>query len=1274
MADALDALIANAPPAASPSRTSSRDPLDDIINSAPSAATGMGTPSPISATERWKYLGPPTAAPAPELQARFLQLADKNPTVPGMEKIGGVAPPVPALPVPPEPIETSLQSKPLFTPEETGFATPALNTMGQGLGNAMAGVEAMTRPTLKEKAAGAHQAFGGAMGLATPLMAGAAGRMPLRTAATVGAFAGAQKGTDAGLQALGLAPEYSAVIGDLMGLMAGAAPHRLAAPEMAQLKSTLMHRMADKVASEPQQEFTMTGEPVRAPEPPSKTKTVSPATPNPPSAALRTVPESPETQEVQIQQLQQGIRKVVMFPKDTYPPVDAPTGNIAVTHDKFGNVYWYRTDLIEPGVIHRAAENNELPQILGGPEGLGAPDKSQSMNGPVVVARGPTGTEVQSTATTPEQLPQTIAAHGQVTPPGGSVEVTTPEDVIADRQPGPVSQFIASEEGAFKPQDFLKEPIELHGLRGLMQRALAVRNPVEQQAKLGKYSRQYYVGNRDWWITKVNQQLDTIANLPEVEQRAVSIMREFRRRRGELVQMLANSHPTYKNIDAIKPEIRLAMNPTPEMVRADDLLTHLAAVHLAEAQRLGIFKKSSILPDEYVPHDIIPHYYAKDVDLMSPATGGNMNPNFSHAKARKAWETFVDAVNEGALPRTMNARDAFTVYSKEFATTRATAMWEDWIKGLGFGEWDTAKPERIGPTSAATDLTPFARQSNRFIHQVAVPGPTSTSPPRVVGMKFWVPKFIDKAMEPVTAKDFTQDWPIFKSFQEYQQFVKGVELALSFFHPKALFMMLVSDMRKPSDATTWANLDMNSPKAREWEADGALFGTRTDVVSRNLDALGRMEPDKMPSWPEIVKSTPGIKQLNQFAEYNTRLIFGVMQRKLKVWTYGTMRDRWLTQHPKATPEQVVEAKTSIARFVDAKFGGLNFELMGWNKGALSVARFFMLAPDWFMSNIESASMGFSKGAGGAAARRFWVQGMLMAGAATQLMSVALTGHPSKHFTEVDEGDGKYRNWFFTGAPGELVNVVNAIARQGFGGGLEKWSLGKGNVLIRTGLQGAFNETYAGKKINAPDLNPIAKTVRTAAYSARSAAPVPFSIQNIVDTWTKGMGGKELTKEAMGLIFGGRPAYKAKEEKEFPRDTAPLLDQIMTGKATVSDKAPASADRTKVLKDIRSGTATPEEIKDAEDRKLITGKDERTAGKSGKLTPLQRQVKGASAQAAVRIYDQAQPAQRKEIEKIVRDKVKRARTHGADWTDQGAALAKKHFGVDVERLSAPAPIR
>jgi hypothetical protein len=460
-----------------------------------------------------------------------------------------------------------------------------------------------------------------------------------------------------------------------------------------------------------------------------------------------------------------------------------------------------------------------------------------------------------------------------------------------------------------------------------------------------------------------------------------------------------------------------------------------------------------------------------------------------------------------------------------------------------------------------------------------------------------------------------------------------------------------------------------------------------------------MENGKMPTWGDIIKKAPVAKLFNEIAEHNTKLIFGVMQRKMKIWTYGTMRDLWLKEHPNATPEEVVEMKTSLARFTNAKFGGMNWEMMGWTKTELTVARFFIFAPDWFMSNIESARMALEGGigktikgsarqvpvigkrvtpgawessAGSQNARRFWIQGMLAAGFATQMTSILLTGHRSKYWTQVDLGNGKYLNIYFTGAPGELVNVINAIDRNGLIGGMERWSLGKGNLAARAYLQGSTGETYAGKKINDPDLDWKAKTIRTTAYEARTVSPVPFSFQNIIDSWTMGNRNKDLAKDIATIIVGGRPAYPEKEKKPTTRPDATLMEQIMTGKSTVSNRPPEAVEHTKILRDIREGKATAEEM--ARAGQVATRKQIATAQRQGKLTPLQRQVKGASAQAAVIIYDKATPEQRREIAPLVRAKAQRARAEGWDWTDHGAELAKKYFGVDVQRVGTPGAIK
>lgn len=1539
-----------------------------------------------------------TKQTTPSSQVDSAQVRNKPDYAAISQQMAANPPGVPAPPAPPEPIETRLQSRPLFTQQETGIATPFLNKMGEGLGGLFSGAEKMAEPAQafgkdvlsgnlrhipgvpdqpikpaltpelsKQGASGLHQAVGGAMGLATPLMMGAAGAAPLKTAATIAGFSAAQHGTEAGLKAMGLGPEYAEVAGDLVGLLAGAAAHRLQAPELAQLKASLLHRMADKVASEPpEQQYTSTGESVpMEPPPPSKTKTISPQTPNPPTAAAATVPESPQTTAIQIQQLQQGVRRVVMFPKGQGQPIDAPPGNIGLTHDKFGNTYWYRTDLMEPGEIHRAAENNELPQLLGGPEGLGAPDKSaMPTGGPVVVAKGPTGTEVQATATTPEQLPQTVAAHEQVTPPGGNVEVTGPKEVIQGRttgtapeaessgelfrgdwnvqpnerglqqqehaaqatagqvdritggtkdrhlmmmqsvagtnpqagapvpnrafdpmhmgifegepvklnidavndritnhfgepipgtgkfsgspgevpqawysrlingisrematwkpgqktlivtsgrdiqavracaaagfkgepdlgvltsdwrtkpgellhldpttgkltdvtepkeginflrhgetdanaggtpakaddkagptvaaapqpaarpapspigapepirmsappreQPppaaigepepitaGPVTSFVKSEEGSFNPQflkDAMEEPRELLSRRQRMIAYFKSKLPTAMEKKDAELARRYWTGQRDWWVTRVNQQIDSIRKtLTPDEQNALTFYREFRKKPGELVQFLTNSHPDLKGvgrkgIEDVKPAIRLAMKPTQAMLDADKRYSDLMEIHLLLGKKLGIFD-SSVSPEEYVHRMFVPKSKADYGKLWERAagvlTGGKQKRSMSSAKQR-SYDSILQGIADGAVPRSINALDLATLYADEYADRRATKLWETAVKAGGMGEWSVGQPE--------DGSVKYAGPSDKWRNDFIVAGRT-TGEPEIMKQSFWVPEVLNDTMKPVWKPDYTVESPLFRNLQQYQGRLKGINLAFSAFHPKALEMMVLSDMRNPKAAYDWINVDFGDDKWQRTEADAAMAGMPTSIQGRVVDAYRSLEPGQIPTLFDVATKLPVLKQINEASEAITRQIFDVMQRKMKVWFYANMRDRWIAEHPKASVAETADAKASIARFANAKFGGLNWTNLGWTKTQLSIARFGLLAPDWFWSNVESAKIPFEGGigktlkgiahqatfgkageessAGSQGARRFWIQGLLAAGIATQILSYVLTGKHSPEFTRVYEGEEgnkrKMRNWFFTGAPGELVNVLNSVNDRGGAEGLAKWALGKTNAIPRTAIQSAYGETYAGKKINQPAMNPLAKTIRSTGYAARSLSPIPFSVQNAWD-----LPQKFEPVETLKQVLAGRPAANVKIDKGNPKEGEPFWQQVMTGKASAGAK---NTERAQALADVEAGKPT-----DAVKRGLITNADRLRAERKGKMSPLEKHVKYSSAQAALRIYDQAQPAERKQIEALVRSKVQKARVKGWEWTDQSAELAKKHFGVVVQRVGAPEPIK
>lgn len=175
-----------------------------------------------------------------------------------------------------------------------------------------------------------------------------------------------------------------------------------------------------------------------APKPakPNEVQRVSPVTPNPPTAAQPTEPESPATINIQMGQLTTGQRRVVMFPKGQgIPDLASIPAGVSLHHDSFGNVYAYRPDLIRKSTITGAAARNKLTQILGGPLGMGAPDKSAIQGNPItVVARSADGTEAQTTVTDQVNLPNTLRATYAVTPPGGAVSIEDPQAVLNKRR------------------------------------------------------------------------------------------------------------------------------------------------------------------------------------------------------------------------------------------------------------------------------------------------------------------------------------------------------------------------------------------------------------------------------------------------------------------------------------------------------------------------------------------------------------------------------------------------------------------------------------------------------------------------------------------------------------------------------------------------------------------------------------------------------------------------------------------------------------------------
>lgn len=151
------------------------------------------------------------------------------------------------------------------------------------------------------------------------------------------------------------------------------------------------------------------------------------------TAERSTVPEIPATIKIQLEQLAQGLRKVVMFPAKTQLEKKPKGMEILQTASK--NTYFFNPKLISSKEIDAAEQSNNLPSVLGAADkGMGAPDKSEIEGPPVaVVARDDKGETAQATATDAQHLPDTVAQTAKVTPPDGTVAVEPPEAEIAHR-------------------------------------------------------------------------------------------------------------------------------------------------------------------------------------------------------------------------------------------------------------------------------------------------------------------------------------------------------------------------------------------------------------------------------------------------------------------------------------------------------------------------------------------------------------------------------------------------------------------------------------------------------------------------------------------------------------------------------------------------------------------------------------------------------------------------------------------------------------------------
>lgn len=180
-------------------------------------------------------------------------------------------------------------------------------------------------------------------------------------------------------------------------------------------------------------ETPQVGPPVPTPSENVPSKVTPPEPPAPISDVGQNAPEAPATLNAQQEELTQGKRQAVLYPKGTTAP-DVPEG-MKQARIKEGIVHFDPDQLQRKDVI-AASTGNKLNELLG----LGPANKDEVQarvaqgEPPVAVTeRQPDGTETKAAVGTTETAPDQVAALEAQKQPGNTVQVEAPQDVLAQR-------------------------------------------------------------------------------------------------------------------------------------------------------------------------------------------------------------------------------------------------------------------------------------------------------------------------------------------------------------------------------------------------------------------------------------------------------------------------------------------------------------------------------------------------------------------------------------------------------------------------------------------------------------------------------------------------------------------------------------------------------------------------------------------------------------------------------------------------------------------------
>ena len=620
-------------------------------------------------------------------------------------------------------------------------------------------------------------------------------------------------------------------------------------------------------------------------------------------------------------------------------------------------------------------------------------------------------------------------------------------------------------------------------------------NEIKADAKSEGYGkavlRQLFLGPRNMLRAEAEQLSTRLGKLiPDFhDQEALTFLRDYKDNSEELRSAIEEIRSgNNEKLKAYIPSMERALTPSPELLDADRQMTDYFTNALGLARQLGTVE-STIDPSRYSPR-----LFMKTVEDEDEARreGRQRFTTRTPHSIRREYLNILDPLKSGEFEaRTFNALDELSVYGDRHATSAATSIFKTELKNT-----------ELGKNGSRSDVPSDWRELPGS-HKTVVTKDAATGETQVFQQGFYVPKVVSDAMRPILEQNILGNipgaWPVLRNAQRY---IKATELGLSVFHMKALSLMGWSNMGT-GDFVKAIRSDISSPAFEEAEREAALYGVETTMTGAPFEAYRGLKPTSVPSRMDVIREAPGVKQVDTVAQFLTHETFDVIQRKFKVMDFSLKQAAWLAKNPEATDAEYGTAMRGLGKEVNAVYGGLNWEAMGWGPNARELARAFLLAPDWTFSNFANLKYSFQGGAGGGAARAFWIKSAATGLAMTAATSLLFSGQQSKHPTEVYMGKDKqgkeiYSNIFFAGAPRDAITWLNSVQRDGGLTGTVDFMAFKAGPLLGIPLRLYTNRDWTGRQITTPKMGTLEKTGREAAFAGEEAAPVPFALKDIIE--------------------------------------------------------------------------------------------------------------------------------------------------------------------------------